>query len=109
MTRIEPPAWATQPEVRITRVTVGECAAVQKHRGKMLRVVHREVESYPNDPRLVFDGDEDGFPHRRRLTGTYYIGGESYRADPEPVVLVIGVMCRYPADIAAIHRLSTKK
>ena len=94
MTRVEPPVWATQPEVRITRVTVSQYAALQQHRDKMLRVVHREVESYLNDPQLVFDGDEDGFPHRRRLTGAYYLGGESYRAYTEPAVLVIGIMCR---------------
>ena len=65
LTRIEPPDWTTQPDLSIFRVTVAEYAAIQRHRDKLLRVVHREVEAYLNDPRLVFDGDEDGFPHRR--------------------------------------------
>jgi hypothetical protein len=59
-----------------------------------LKAVHREVEAYLNDPRLVFDGDADGFPHRRRLTGSYYIGGESYIAHRDPPWVQIGVMCR---------------
>ncbi len=67
MTRISPPEWATQPDLSITAVTVGEYAAIQRHRDKLLRVVHREIESYLNDPRLVFSGDQEGFPHIRRL------------------------------------------
>ncbi len=94
MTRIEPPGWATQPDLSITAVTVAEYAAIQRHRDKLLRAVHREVEAYLNDPRLVFDGDEEGFPHRRRLTGTYYIGGESYIAHRDPDWFQISVLCR---------------
>ncbi|HLW66672.1 MAG TPA: hypothetical protein VKS79_15260 [Gemmataceae bacterium] len=92
--RIEAPEWATQPDLRIYRVTVAEYAAIQRHREEMLQVVHREVEAYLNDPRLIFDGDKDGFPHRRRLTGSYYIGGEMYETHGEPVAFVISVMCR---------------
>jgi hypothetical protein len=95
MTRIEPPGWAAQPNLSISGVTVAEYAAIQRHRDKLLKAVHREVEAYMNDPRLAFDGDdEDGFPHRRRLTGSYYIGGESYVAHRNPPWFQIGVMCR---------------
>jgi hypothetical protein len=94
MTRIEPPPWATQPDLSITGVTVVDFAAIQKHRDKMLKVVHREVEAYLNDPRLHFDGDEDGFPHRGRLTGTYYIGSESYIAHAKPAWFQISILCR---------------
>jgi hypothetical protein len=94
MTRIEPPAWATQPEVRIEGVTVAEFAAIQKHRTKLLRAVHHEIESYLNDPRLVFTGNNDGFPHLGRLTGEYYIGGESYSAHRDPTRFQISIMCR---------------
>jgi hypothetical protein len=94
MNRIEPPEWARQPDLRITLVTVAEYAAIQRHRDKLLKAVHRAVEAYLNDPRLVFDGDGEGFPHRQRLTGAYYIGGESYRAHRDPVWFQIGVMCR---------------
>lgn len=94
MTEIDPPEWATQPDLSISCVTVAEFAAIQRHREKMLRVVHREIERYLNDPRLVFDGDEDGFPHRRRLTGEYYIGRESYTAHRNPDLFQISIKCR---------------
>lgn len=93
--RIDPPVWATQPDLSVTGVTVAEYAAIQRHREKLLRAVQREVTSYLNDPRLVFDGDEDGFPHRRRLTGAYYVGGESYIAHRAPPWFQISVMCRF--------------
>ena len=94
MTRTEPPDWAIQPDLSIYRVTVAEFAAIQRHREKLLKVVHREVERYLNDPRMVFEGDEAGFPHRSRLTGEYYIGGESYTAHHDPSWFQISIMCR---------------
>ena len=78
MTRIEPPEWTTQPGLRISLVKVADYAAIQRHREKLLKAVHQAVEGYLNDPRLYFSGDEDGFPHRGRMTGEYSIGGESY-------------------------------
>lgn len=92
--RIEPPEWATQPDLSITDVTVNEFAAIQRRRTKLLRAVHREVEAYLNDSRLVFVGNEEGFPHRDRLTGAYYIGSELYIAHRGRVWFQIGVMCR---------------
>ena len=94
MTRIDPPEWATQPDLRIGGVTVAEYSKLQNHRVKMLRAVNLEVEAYLNDPRLVFDGDEEGFPHRKRLSGDYYIGGESYTAYRDPVWFAVCVRCR---------------
>jgi hypothetical protein len=94
MTRIEPPDWATQPDLSITRVPVADYAKIQRRRARMLAAVHREVEAYLNDPRLYFTGAEDGFPHRDRLTGEYYIGGESYIAHTDPTWFQISVMCR---------------
>jgi hypothetical protein len=94
MTRIEPPDWATQPDLKISAITVSDYAAVQRQREKMLDVVHQEVETYLNEPGMYFDGDDEGFPHRRRLTGKYYIGGESYIAHSDPAWLQISVMCR---------------
>ncbi|MBY0459131.1 MAG: hypothetical protein K2V38_17485 [Gemmataceae bacterium] len=94
-TRIDPPGWASQPELRADGITAGEFAAIQAHRPKLLRAVHREVTAYLNDPRLVFDGDEDGFPHLLRLTGEYYLGDESYTAHRDPDWFQIGVMCRF--------------
>jgi hypothetical protein len=92
--RIEPPQWAMQPDLRIYGVTVAAYAAIQQHREKMLAVIHQAVEAYLNDPLLVFDGDEDGFPHRRRLTGAYYIGDELYQALADPAAFTISIMCR---------------
>ncbi len=94
MMRIEPPDWARQPDLSITGVTVAEYAAIQRQRAKLFRVVQREVEVYLNDPRLVFDGDEEGFPNRRRLSGAYYIGSETYIAHRDPVWFQISIMCR---------------
>jgi hypothetical protein len=81
MTRIDPPGWATQPNLDISLVTVAEYVAMQRHREKLVRAIHWEVKAYLNDARLVFDGDEDDFPDRGRLSGAYYIGGESSRTD----------------------------
>ena len=93
--RIEPPLWATQPDLTVARVTVEEFAAIQRHRDKMLNVVHREVEEYLNDPELVFAQNEGGFPHRRKLTGTYYIASESYIGHADPPWFQISVMCHF--------------
>jgi hypothetical protein len=92
MTRIEPPDWATQPDLSITAVTVAEYAAIQRHREKLLRAVHREVEAYLNTPGLY--GEGENFPDRLRLTGAYYIGSESYIAHRDSAWFQIGVLCR---------------
>jgi hypothetical protein len=94
MTRIEAPEWAIQPDLSITLVTVKEYGAIQRFRDRMLKAVHQEIEAYLNDPRLYFDGDEDGFPHRVRMTGTYYIAGESYTAHKDPAWFQIEIQCR---------------
>ena len=90
--RIEPPAWAPQPELRIAAVTVSEFAAIQRHRDKLLRTVHREIEAYLNTPGLY--GKGESFPDRLRMTGTYYVGSESYIAHRDPPWFQISVMCR---------------
>lgn len=91
LTRIEPPDWATQSSVSIAAVTVAEFAAIQRHREKMLRAVHREVEAYLNDPTLY--GEGESFPDRLRMTGAYYIGRESYIAHRDPAWFQIGIRC----------------
>jgi hypothetical protein len=92
MTRVDPPDWARQPDLRITNVTVSEYAAIQRHRDKLLRVVHREVEGYLNTPGLY--GEGESFPDRLRMTGAYYIGGESYTAYRDPACFVVSIRCR---------------
>ena len=92
LTRIEPPGWVTQPDLSITGVTVAEYAAIHRHRDKLLRTVHREVEKYLNTPGLYGEGER--FPDRLRMTGTYYIGGESYIAHRDPAWFQISIMCR---------------
>lgn len=94
LTQIPSPEWATQPDLHIDGVSVAEYTKLQNHRAKMLRVVHREIEAYLNDPRLVFDGDEEGFPHRQRLTGEYYIGSEFYMVYRDPTYFVVSLKCR---------------
>ncbi len=92
LTRIEPPEWATQPDLSITGVTVAEFAAIQRHRAKLLRAVQQEVESYLNTPGLYAEGES--FPDRLRMTGAYYIGRESYIAHRHQPWFQISVMCR---------------
>jgi hypothetical protein len=92
MTRIDPPEWATQPDLSIAGVTVAEYAAIQRHREKLLRGVQREVEAYLNTPGLYSEGES--FPDRLRMTGRYYIGSESYVAHRDPPWLQISVVCR---------------
>jgi len=94
MNRIEPPAWADQPALRIEAVTVSDYASIQRRRDRLLRVVHQAVEDYLNDPQLYFTDDDDGFPNRERLTGQYYVADESYTAHEGPAWFQIGVMCR---------------
>jgi hypothetical protein len=91
LTRIEPPDWATQPDLSIGGVSVAEYRTIQQHRDKLLRVVHREVEHYLNTPGLY--GDGESFPDRLRMTGTYYIGAESYLAHRNPDWFQIGIKC----------------
>jgi hypothetical protein len=93
MTRIEAPSWATQPRLEIMNVSVAEFARIQTHRRRMLAHVNRELEAYLNDSRLYFTGTADGFPNRDRMTGEYYLGGESYIAHADPTWFQIGVMC----------------
>jgi hypothetical protein len=91
LTRIEPPDWATQPDLAITAVTVAEYAAIQRQRDKLLRRVHREIEEYLNTPGMY--GESESFPDRLRMTGAYYIGAESYIAHRDPVWFQISIMC----------------
>lgn len=91
LTRIEPPDWATQPDLRFTGLTVAEYKALQRHRVKLLQTVHDEIERYLNTQGLY--GEGDSFPDRLRMTGTYYLGTESYIAYREPVWIQISVMC----------------
>jgi len=91
MTRMEPPEWATQPDLRITALTVAEYTAIQQHRDELLRAVHSELQEYLNTPGLY--GEGEGFPDRLRMTGAYYIGSESYTAHRDPTWFQISVMC----------------
>ena len=91
LTRIDPPDWARQPSVSIEGVTAEEYAAIQRHRDKLLRAVHQEVETYLNTPGLY--GEGESFPDRLRMTGAYYIGDESYIAHRKPAWLQISIMC----------------
>lgn len=96
--RIEPPSWASEPEVRRSDISDDEFAAIQAHRDELLEVVHREIETYLNDPEAIFDADEGLFPLRSWLTGAYYIARESYQesksywAKGKPRWVVIAVM-----------------
>lgn len=103
LTRIEPPDWATQPDLCITAITVAEYEAIQRHRDILLRAVHREVEEYLNTPGLY--GEGESFPDRLRMTGAYYIGAESYIAHRDPAWFQISIKCHcLKAPWAAVDR-----
>jgi hypothetical protein len=91
LTRIDPPNWATQPDLSITGVAVAEYAAIQQHRDKLLRAVHHEVEEYLNTQGLY--GVGESFPDKLRMTGAYYIGSESYIAHRDPAWFQISIKC----------------
>jgi hypothetical protein len=91
LTRIEPPDWATQPELNIAGVTIAEYSAIQGHRDKLLNTVHREVERYLNTIGMYSEGKS--FPDRLRMTGAYYIGNESYIAHRDPAWFQISIRC----------------
>ena len=67
LTRIEASDWATQPDLNVGGVTVAEYSAIQRHREKLLRIVHREIAKYLNTPGMY--GEGEGFPDRLRMTG----------------------------------------
>jgi len=91
LTRVEPPDWARQPRVSIEGVAEADFAAIQRHRDKLLRTVHEEVEAYLNTSELY--GEGESFPDRLRMTGAYYIGDESYTAHRKPAWFQISIRC----------------
>jgi hypothetical protein len=93
MTRVELPGWARPPEVDLDDMRLSDYHAIQRHRGSMLELVHREVEAYLNTPGLFVERDEDGFPNRSRLSGEYYVSDESYTGHVGPVWIQIGITC----------------
>jgi hypothetical protein len=92
LTRIEPPEWATQPCLDVGGVTVAEFSSIQRHRKKLLVIVHREIENYLNTAGMY--GEGESFPDRLCMTGEYYIGSESYFAHRDPAWFQISVRCR---------------
>ena len=92
MRRIEPPSWARSRETRIEDLPPETHDAIQRERDALLEFVHREVQEYIDDPGLCFP--DTSFPNRTRLTGEYYIGGESYFVDPDACRVRISVKCR---------------
>jgi hypothetical protein len=91
LTQIEAPDWATQPDLSVGGVTVAEYAAIQRHRERLLQIVHREIENYLNTPGMY--GEGESFPDRLRMTGAYYIAAESYFAHRDPAWFQISIKC----------------
>ncbi|MBT6157963.1 MAG: hypothetical protein HOH82_25170 [Planctomycetaceae bacterium] len=86
MKRIEVPEWSMDLRIHLeddfSRSVYDE---IQKHRDRLLSVVHEAVEKYLNDVFGVLDDDEDDedeFPSRSKMTGEYYIIDELYRQVP---------------------------
>lgn len=73
---------------------LSEYHEIQQHRDRLLAVVHREVDAYLNTSGLYVEGGEGGFPNRSRMSGTYYVGDESYTRHVGPVWIQVGIECR---------------
>lgn len=93
-TRIDLPAWACSPKVRLYEISQPKYEATQGHRGTIMDLVHDEVTKYLNTPDLVFV-DEEGFPNISRMTGEYYLSDESYELHCNPEWIQIGIMTRF--------------
>ena len=92
---IDVPKWARKPDIRLHKMTLSVYESIQPHREIILDLVHKEVLDYLNTEDLVYDGDEDGFPHLQEMTGEYYIGDESYEMHVGPPWIQIGIETRF--------------
>jgi hypothetical protein len=94
MTRVDLPAWARRPEAYLDNMRLSDYLAIQQqHRGRMLDLVHQEVEAYLNTPDLFGEGENGSFSNRSCMSGEYYVGDESYTGRVGPVWIQISVMC----------------
>lgn len=75
-------------ELRITfynGICLNEYQDLAKRWNEMLSIVHQELLNYIHDDNLCFDGSEESFPVRSKLTGNYYINSVSYINHINPV------------------------
>ena len=95
--RIGVPNWAMEPDISLFEVTTTEYESIQKHREKILEMVHTEVTGYLNTEDLVYDekDDEDDFPNLSKMTGEYYISDESYEKHVDPIWFEIGIQTHF--------------
>ena len=94
MTRVDLPAWARRPDAQLDNMRLSDYHVIQeKHRGRMLDLVHREVEEYMNTPGLYGETGDNTFPDRSHMSGKYYVSDESYTGHVGPVWIQISVMC----------------
>jgi hypothetical protein len=119
MVRIAVPTWAppyargatkfgTIADKYYDAITPTEQATLAKMHGDILTMVAALVEEYANDG--CAPPGEEWFPQRLRLTGEFYIGGESYHRLPgEPWIQVcvearcIGREPGGPRDYLGLH------
>ncbi|MDR0672570.1 MAG: hypothetical protein LBF93_02660 [Zoogloeaceae bacterium] len=107
MRLISTPAWAKPFRRSIDpRFGEDEVQRVLLHHDAILMTVQEAVRKYVEDPALTFDTRAEGFPSRDRLSGEYYIAGESYLLQDEPWFQKIGRKpgCRFSV---LVHCLET--
>ena len=92
MKPIARPRWARVPDVWLRDIRLADYDVIRAKRTQMLRAVHKEVEGYLNTAGLYFEGDDDGFPDRLRMTGDYYVSDESYGTE-EAGGIRISILC----------------
>lgn len=94
MKRIDRPRWANVPDIWLNEIRLADFEVIRTRRDRMLKVVHKEIESYLNTEGLYYDDPEDeGFPNRVRMTGDYYISDESYAVDDDTGGFLISIRC----------------
>lgn len=94
MTRISRPSYARLPDIWLHHIKRSDDYAIRDRHPEVLEIVHQEVESYLNEPELIFETD-DGFPSLSRLTGQYYIADESYTLHVGPPWYQIGIQTHF--------------
>ena len=96
MRRIPPPESApahARGEVRLKGgISAEEAQLFQRRRNEILALVAAEVQRYVNE-QAAPPGD-DSFPEQGRLTGEFYIGGETYTKHPDAGWYQIGIKAR---------------
>ena len=89
--RVPAPDWAERAALDLEDMQPWDHERLQaRYRDDILAAVDRAIEAYLRDPDLTYETDH--FPTWQRLTGEYYIAGESYWSEQGPPKLQMSLM-----------------